>query len=341
MKIFKQILSETTASLLLYGEVSDECGDGKVSSRDFVQELMYLQEQYRSIEIRINSIGGDVYPGIAMYNTIANCKADVTLYVDGVAASIAGIIALCGRKLMMSKYSRIMLHNVSGGVFGNKNELREMIQQIEGLEDTVATMISNRCGKSPDEIKNMYFDGKDHYLTAQDAQAAGLIDGIYDAEPVPADATTEDIYKIITNRLMKPQNDNNMKLEDVKKIPRFANCASEEDVTRVLAETAEKADRAEQLEKENGELKQQLAAEQDRQIDAVIDGAVKDGRITAEQKDTYRNVLKADRENGEKILNAMRPKRMLKNELDTGTDDKKSSWDRRQEEIKNRYTGVK
>jgi len=341
MKIFKQILSETTASLLLYGEVSDECGDGKVSSRDFVQELMYLQEQYRSIEIRINSIGGDVYPGIAMYNAIANCKADVTLYVDGVAASIAGIIALCGRKLMMSKYSRIMLHNVSGGVFGNKNELREMIQQIEGLEDTVATMISNRCGKSPDEIKNMYFDGKDHYLTAQDAQAAGLIDGIYDAEPVPADATTEDIYKIITNRLMKPQNDNNMKLEDVKKIPRFANCASEEDVTRVLAETAEKADRAEQLEKENGELKQQLAAEQDRQIDAVIDGAVKDGRITAEQKDTYRNVLKADRENGEKILNAMRPKRMLKNELDTGTDDKKSSWDRRQEEIKNRYTGVK
>jgi len=341
MKIFKQILSETTASLLLYGEISDESGDGKVSSRDFVQELMYLQGQYRNIEIRINSIGGDVYPGIAIYNAIANCPADVSLFVDGVAASIAGIIALCGRHLEMSKYSRIMLHNVSGGVFGNKNELREMIQQIEGLEDTVATMISKRCGKTPEDIKSMYFDGKDHFLTAQEAQEAGLIDGIYDAEPVPDDATTEDIYKIITNRLMKPQNNHNMKLEDVKKIPRFANCASEEDVTRILKETADKADRAETLEKENGELKTQIAAEEEKQIEAIVENAVKDGRLSADQKDSYKNILKADRENGEKILNAMHPKRLLKNEFNNNEPEAKSAWDRRQQEIKNHYNGVK
>ena len=65
MILFKSILNEKTASLLLYGEISDEGGDGKIASRDIVNEVMYMDGSYENLNIRINSIGGDVYPGIA------------------------------------------------------------------------------------------------------------------------------------------------------------------------------------------------------------------------------------------------------------------------------------
>ncbi|MCS2478483.1 Clp protease ClpP [Bacteroides faecis] len=120
MILFKSILNEKTASLLLYGEISDEGGDGKIASRDIVNELMYMDGSYENLNIRINSIGGDVYPGIAIFNAIRQCRSNVTIYIDGIAASIAGVIALCGKRVEMSRYSRMMLHNVSGGCYGNK-----------------------------------------------------------------------------------------------------------------------------------------------------------------------------------------------------------------------------
>ena len=115
MTVFKSILNEKTACLLLYGEVSDEGGEGKIASRDIVNELMYLDAGYENLNIRINSIGGDVYPGIAIFNAIRQCRSNVTIYIDGIAASIAGVIALCGKRVEMSRYARMMLHNVSGG----------------------------------------------------------------------------------------------------------------------------------------------------------------------------------------------------------------------------------
>lgn len=255
----KSILNENTACLLLYGEVSDEGGEGKIASRDIVNELMYLDGNYENLNIRINSIGGDVYPGIAIFNAIRQCRSNVTIYIDGIAASIAGVIALCGRRVEMSRYARMMLHNVSGGCFGNKQDLRDMISTIESLEDTIAEIIGGRCGKDKEEVKDSYFDGTDHWLKAEEALHLGLIDAIYDVEAVPDESTTDNIYRIFTNRLereQQPQNPDKMRLEDFKTIPRFANCADEAAVMAMLGETAQKADKADDLEKENGELRE-------------------------------------------------------------------------------------
>ena len=67
-----------------------------------------------------------------------------------------------------------MLHNVSGGCYGNKDDLRDMIRELESLENTIGEIISHRCGKTPDEVKAEYFDGKDHWLKADEALAMGL-----------------------------------------------------------------------------------------------------------------------------------------------------------------------
>lgn len=339
MTALRNILNDTTACLLLYGEISDEGGDGKVTSRDIVQELAWMEANYAHLHVRINSIGGDVYSGIAIFNAIRQCKADVTLYIDGIAGSIAGVIALCGRRVEMSRYARMMLHSVSGGCYGNKKDLQDMIETIESLEDTIAGIIGERCGKSKEEVKTAYFDGSDHWLTADEALRMGLIDAIYDVETVPAESTTDDIYRIFTNRLeleQQPQNPDKMKLEDFKKIPRFANCADEAAVMAMLGETAGKADKADALEQENEQLKRQAEQQQEERIEAAVTEAETDGRIGADQKDTYKNILNADYKNGMAALKALKPKKMLKNQLERPAPGSESPWEKRQREIRER-----
>lgn len=82
-----------------------------------------------------------------------------------------------------------MLHSVSGGCYGNKQEMAKCIAEIESLEDSLGEMYAQRMGMSKEEVKAQYFDGTDHWLTAQEALQMGLIDGIYDADPVAEDST--------------------------------------------------------------------------------------------------------------------------------------------------------
>ena len=108
--------------------------------------------------------------------------ADITIYIDGVAASMASVIALCGKPVYMSQYARLMLHNPYGGCYGNKEEMKAVAEQLEALEDTLADMYASKTGKTREEIKDAYFDGKDHWITAKEAREMGFIDGIYDID---------------------------------------------------------------------------------------------------------------------------------------------------------------
>ena len=178
-KFFNIIPSDGEVAILLYGDV----GDGqRVDSGRVVAELMALQSQYSKIDVRINSRGGDVFSGIAIYNALRTSKADITVYIDGVAASIAGIIALCGKPLYMSPYAKLMLHSVSGGAWGNASDLRSMAEQMEVLQGDLAAMIAGRCGMDKEEVLAKYFDEKDHWLNANEALEMKLVDGIYDMD---------------------------------------------------------------------------------------------------------------------------------------------------------------
>ena len=92
-QFFNTIPSEGgEVAILLYGDV----GDGQhVDSARVVAELMALQVQYDKIDVRINSCGGDVFSGMAIYTALRNSKADITIYIDGGAASIADVVNPC------------------------------------------------------------------------------------------------------------------------------------------------------------------------------------------------------------------------------------------------------
>lgn len=304
---FRNIIKgDGKAIIMLYGEV----GEGRsVDSNRVVSELFALSDQGCKIEVRINSQGGDVFSGMAIYNALRQSKEDITIYIDGVAASIAGIIALCGKPLYMSSYAKLMLHNVSGGTYGNAKELRQMADQMEVLQSNLATMIAGRLGMEADNVAKKYFDGQDHWITANEALDMKLVDGIYTMDEVAnPPTTTEGIYNYFNNRFdFKPQNNEEMALiDDIKTIPSFEDKADSSAVLAHIKELENKAAKVAILEKTVNTYKNELEKAHKEQDDALINEAVKAGKISNEQVEPFKNLLKSDRENTIKLIGGMK-----------------------------------
>lgn len=296
------------AAVLLYGEVGDYC---RVDSERVVRELLSLAAMYPKIDIRINSPGGDVFSGIAIYNALRSSTADITIYVDGLAASIAGIIALCGKPLYMSPYAKLMLHNVSGGAYGNSKELREVADMIDSLQGDLANMIAARCKMQPSDVAAKYFnDGKDHWINAAEALSMGLIDGIYDMiEPMPElteESTTDDIYQSFNNKLHETESDMAL-LDELKKKPSFAALSTEAAVLAHIASLEVQAAEAADLKAKVTQLEEQLQASKEAELVGIVNQAISEGKITEAQRATYLNLLKADRTNAVALLDSLQP----------------------------------
>ncbi|MBR1839360.1 MAG: ATP-dependent Clp protease proteolytic subunit [Prevotella sp.] len=307
-KFFNIMTSEDTATLLLYGDVgvNDTVDSGRI-----VGELLSLQARYQKIEVRINSRGGDVFSGMAIYNALRQARADITIYIDGLAASIAAIIALCGKPLYMSPYAKLMLHSVSGGIYGNASELRATAEQMEKLQSSLAEMIAARCEMTPAEVLAQYFDEKDHWLSAQEALDMHLIDGIYELPDgdSPETDNENDIYQYFTNRLHNgAQNQNEMALLDnIKALPSFKDMADEGAVLAHIKTLENKAAKADALEQANKAYEQKIATLEAQEIGNFLDKAISEGKITQEQKATYQALMTSDRENTEALINSMKP----------------------------------
>lgn len=304
---FRNIIKgDGKAIIMFYGEV----GEGRsVDSNRVVSELFALSDQGCKIEVRINSQGGDVFSGMAIYNALRQSKEDITIYIDGVAASIAGIIALCGKPLYMSPYAKLMLHNVSGGTYGNAKELRQMADQMEVLQSNLATMIAGRLGMEADNVAKKYFDGQDHWITANEALDMKLVDGIYTMDEVAnPPTTTEGIYNYFNNRFdFKPQNNEEMALiDDIKTIPSFEDKTDSSAVLAHIRELENKATKVGILEKTVKTYRDELEKARKEQDDALINEAVKAGKIGNEQVETFKNLLKSDRENTIKLIGGMK-----------------------------------
>lgn len=332
------IPSPDTACILLYGEIG---GFDGINDKDIVAELFEYAATYKKVDVRINSPGGSVYAGMAIFNALRNSEADITLYVDGIAASMASIIALCGKPVYMSQYARLMLHNPYGGCYGNKEEMKAVATQLEALEDTLADMYAAKTGKTRDEIKTAYFDGADHWITAKEAQELGFIDGIYDIKDKIEAKSPNDIYSAFLDRLNSQTiNIESTMYEELKKRPSFANCATDDDVLRMVSTLENKARSYDAVVKERDELKTTVdsfkakeKAARDAEIKAILDNALKDGRIAPDSKDAYQAILDKDFENGKKIVDGLPKKKSVDDVLDNPKD-KADDWDKTWDKIR-------
>lgn len=286
-------------SLLMYGDI-DSWG---INAKDVVTTLCELESQYKKINLRINSPGGSVFEGLAIYNAIKNSKADIEIYVDGIAASMASVIALCGRKVYMSKYAQLMIHCVIGGAYGNTKEIENILEEMKSLENTIVKMYADKTGMSEDDIKSKYMDGQDHWISASDALDLGFIDGIYDTDEEPKDKldTSDKVFQYFQAKLQTLINKNDM-IEKIKSIPQFANCADETAVIARIKELTAKASEAETLRADIEKMKE---AEQEKTVGEILAKGIECHKLTQEMSDNLKQAYKNNPEGLKDLVDAM------------------------------------
>lgn len=301
----KNYVSEDEVTMLLYGDIDE----WYISAESVVKELSALEQTGKKIVVRINSCGGSVFEGIAIYNAIRNSSADITIMVDGIAASMASVIALCGKPVLMSQYAQLMMHCVSSSVRGNTKEVERQLEVMKQLEDTIVKMYAHKTGLSEDKIREMWMDGRDHWVTASEAKDMGLIDGIYDAEePDGMDKRNADsILKSVMNILISKQNKREM-IEKLKKMPQFAACATDDELMAKITELMNKASECDALKAKIAEMeKQEKAAE----IKAILDEAIRDHKVTQAVADNLAKAYANDAAGLNSLLSAMPGKKKV------------------------------
>ena len=176
-------------TLWVYDQIGfDFWGEG-VTAASFAKELGALKS--KKLTVRINSPGGDVFDGLAIKNLLIDHPASITVKVDGLAASIASVIAQAGDKIIMGANSQMMIHDASGGGWGNASDLRDIADLLELISDNIADVYAKRAGGDPKEWRKTMKG--ERWYSADEAVAAGLADEVAPApeRPEPESATAQ------------------------------------------------------------------------------------------------------------------------------------------------------
>lgn len=157
--------------------IYDEIGFWGVQASDFRTSLTAAKA--KSLVVEINSPGGDVFAGLAIYNMLVASGKDITTKVMGVAASAASLIAMAGDKIVMPKNTFMMVHNPWGVAIGNAAEMRETADVLDKIGDSLHATYAAKTGLGDDELKAML--AEDTWLTADEALAKGFATEVVDA----------------------------------------------------------------------------------------------------------------------------------------------------------------
>lgn len=154
--------------------IYDEIGWFGVTATDMVDELTKITAD--SIDVHINSPGGSVFDGIAIYSTLRQHPATVNVIIDSLAASIASVIAMAGDTVTIAPNGMMMIHDGLGVAFGNAAEHRDMADLLDKVSDNIASVYAARTDQTADEWRAVMLDEK--WYTADEALDAGLVDRI-------------------------------------------------------------------------------------------------------------------------------------------------------------------
>lgn len=177
-------LEDGSTELIVYGPISRDptWNDDVITPNQFRKQLKALKG--KSITVRINSPGGDMHSGNAIFNLLDQYSGDVTCLVDGIAASAASVIA-CAGTLKMAQNAMLMIHNAQTYASGDANEFKNIAKNLEKANQTMLVTYVAKTGLSEAEIKNMM--DKETFLTAAEALELGFADEIIEVDkPISA-----------------------------------------------------------------------------------------------------------------------------------------------------------
>ena len=181
--------------------IHDEIGGWGVSAKDFMAELSGLGDGVETIELSIHSPGGSVLDGWAIYNALKAHKAEVHVKIEGLAASMATVVAMAGDTVEMPANAFFMIHNPWSVVAGDSGEMREAADFLDKLGAGITSAYAAKTGMSEDEVKHLM--DNETWLDGQEASEMGFVDFVSDAKEAAALGITEEV-KSLAERLGVP-----------------------------------------------------------------------------------------------------------------------------------------
>jgi len=166
---------EKKAEVFIY----DVIGSWGISASKFITDLKQYND-VENIEVRINSVGGDVFDGIAMYNVLKDHPATVTVYIDALAASIASVVAMAGDKIVMYDTSEMMIHKPWTMTVGNADQLRKDAEVLDKIQANIAKAYLTKVkGLTQADLDKMMSD--ETWMNGEESQTFGFADEVITA----------------------------------------------------------------------------------------------------------------------------------------------------------------
>jgi len=276
-------ISDGVATIRIYKHIGDDADLGYgVNGAWIAEDIAMLNESYsdqvKTINIRINSIGGSVADGLSIVSAILNSEIPCNTYIDGMAYSMAGVIAICGAKKYMADYGTFMMHNANGVP-----------------DEEVLNLITNSLAKIFERNTNLTMDkckdlmSKETWMSADECMNLGIIDEIVVTKQKSI-AMNSNIFELqnIYNRILNKTENKMIKLTELLKL---SNEASEDAIVEAVNA---KSETIANLEAKIGELTNELnalkesneAAENAAKVE-LVENAIKEGKIDAATKEIY------------------------------------------------------
>lgn len=180
MKKFWEVkqLENSEADIYIFGEiVSYKWDDEDTTAASFQKDLKSLGD-VETINVHINSPGGNVFEGIAIGNMLKQHKAQVIAHVDALAASIASVIVSSCDKVIMPENSMLMIHNPWSGIVGNAKALRKQADDLDKIAESSVITYLSKSGQKLSEEKIKQIMDEETWLSAADAYEIGLCDEV-------------------------------------------------------------------------------------------------------------------------------------------------------------------
>lgn len=192
----------STTELYLYDEISY----WGVTAADFIRELQSIDSS--SIDLHINSPGGDVFEGLAILNSLRQHDSQINVIVDGLAASAASFIAMAGDSVTMAENSMLMIHDAFGVCIGNAADMQAMTDLLNKTSDNVASIYAAKAGGTTKDWRDVML--AETWYSADEAVSAGL------ADSVAGSADIENVYDLSLFNGRK-KNENKIVIPEPKK----------------------------------------------------------------------------------------------------------------------------
>ncbi|MCI7302310.1 MAG: Clp protease ClpP [Clostridiales Family XIII bacterium] len=202
------ILDDDSAEINMYGDVlmeaprdywtGERINGMYIAADEFLEDLEQIKDK-SNITVYINSGGGDLYAGLAIYNRLKELNGHITTVNDGLAASAASLIFQAGDTRKMNKASNIMAHGVAGFLFGyyNLNDLNNMVKQFEAGNEAVVNVYAERMGVTYEEAQD--FINGETWKTGQAAVDIGLADEVIETEEEDAEGLLDSLINKVSS----------------------------------------------------------------------------------------------------------------------------------------------